>query len=104
MKTDVKDVTNQSSPAATKENIPGLIDSGQVQFDMNWLPNNAVQAGILTDFFARTLRNFQFALPGAIGKTWSFSAYVIAFDPAVPTEDKCTATVTLDITGPATLA
>jgi hypothetical protein len=104
IKVDTKDVTSQSSASATKENIAGLIDSGQVTFDFNWIPGDATHAGILNDCISRTLRNFQLALPASIGLKWSFSAYVIGFDPSVPTDEKCMATVTLDITGPATLA
>jgi hypothetical protein len=104
IKVDVKDATSQSSPSATKENIAGLIDSGQVTFDFNWVPGDATHAGILNDCLARTLRNWQLALPASIGMKWSFSAFVVGFDPGVPTDDKCMATVTLDITGPATLA
>ncbi|HEY2361204.1 MAG TPA: phage tail tube protein [Candidatus Angelobacter sp.] len=102
IKIDIKDVSNMQSPQFFKEKIAGLIDAGQITASMNWIPGNAQQKALLADAFARVTRNFQYLVPG--GLKWSFAAIVSAFDPGTPVGDNCVASVTLDITGPTTLA
>jgi hypothetical protein len=100
-KVDMKDASNMSSPSQTKEIIPGLEDPGQVQLDVNWVPGDAQHKLLLLDKSNKSLRNFQIAV--STGNTWSFSGYVSGFEPNYPVDDKITATITIDITGPATL-
>ena len=104
IKIDAKDATNHGSAQFFKEKIYGLIDAGQVVAEFNWVPGNPQQAGLLADALGRDVRNFQFLLPAAIGLKWSFAALYTGFDPGQPLDDKCTCKVTLDITGPTTLA
>ena len=101
---DVKDATNQNSAQAFKEKIAGLIDAGQVTFDVNWVPGDAQQSALLADALNRTVRNFQWVLPAAVGLKWSFAAIVAKVDHSVPTDDKMVVSFTLDITGPTSLA
>jgi len=101
---DVKDATNQNSAQAFKEKIAGLIDAGQLTFDINWDPGDAQHAGLVADCIGRVVRNFQWVLPPAVGLKWSFAAIVSKIDPSVPTGDKMVVSVTLDITGPTSLA
>jgi hypothetical protein len=103
-KVDMKDATSMSSPSQTKECIPGLEDPGQVQLTANWVPGDPQHALILADKSNKTLKNWKIVLPAQIGKTWSFAGYVSAFEPDYPLDDKIVTTITIDITGPSTLA
>lgn len=98
---DIKDATNMGSTSSTKENIPGLIDSGTVVLQCSWVPGNAQHAGIYTDFINGTLRNFKIVLPATVGKSWGpFTAFVSKYKPAYPVDDKMVIDFTLDISGP----
>lgn len=103
-KVDMKDATSMSSPSQTKEIIPGLEDPGQVQLTVNWVPGDPQHALLLADKTNKTLKNWKIVLPAVIGKTWSFAGYISAFEPDYPLDDKITATIAIDITGPSTLA
>lgn len=103
---DTIDVTNMSSPNAWREFIAGLLDAGEVSFDINYLPGNATHnagTGLVRDLKNRTKRNFQLVMPSSPTTTWNFSAYVTGFEPDFPVEDKIAASVTLKLTGEPTL-
>lgn len=55
------DVTSFDSTA--KEFRAGLVDGGEVTFDMNFVGENAQQQGLRTDLRAGTVRNFKLILP-----------------------------------------
>jgi len=104
---DAIDVTNQSSVNGWKESIGGLLDGGEITFDINYLPTDATHnatAGLINDMQNRTLRNFQLVFPDASSTTWSFSALITGFEPSADVSDKLTASVTLKISGQPTLA
>ena len=77
METDEIDVTTHSSAAAGafREFILGLIDAGSVEFDINYVPGDATHISLRTSFLARSLKNYQCVLPGAV-QTISFAGYV----------------------------
>lgn len=104
-KVDMKDATNMSSPLQTKEIIAGLEDPGQISFEINWVPSDPQQNGLLVDKTAKTLRNWKILFPPTFSKTsWSFAGYVSGFNTTFPVDDRITAAVTIDISGPMTLA
>lgn len=97
------DVTNHDSPSAYREFIPSLIDSGELTFEANWVPSNAVQAQVRTDMVARTRRLFQLVYPTSPAKTHSFAGYITAFNVGNATvDDKLTVSGTIKIDGPIT--
>ena len=101
-----EDVTSHSSTGGWKEKVPTLLDAGQVSFDVNFVPTGATQsysAGLVKDMVNKTKRNFQIIFPDSTTTTWSFSAYVVGFEPSAPVEGKLGASVTLEITGQPTL-
>jgi hypothetical protein len=102
MKMDMKEVSNMLSPATFKEFIAGLRDGGTFTFDCNYLPKDAVQTKLISDFNAGTLKKWQLVLPGGLG-TWSFSGYVDTLNPAIPLDDRATVTGSIKITGQPTL-
>jgi predicted secreted protein len=104
---DPIEVTCHTSTGGWKEFIGGLLDGGEVSFDINYDPVGATHnasTGLIADMVARTVRNFQLVFPDTGSTTWSFAALVTAFEPSEPIDDKLAASVTLKLTGQPTLA
>jgi len=104
---DTIDVTHHSSTAGWREFVGGLLDAGEVSFDINYTPTDATHdasTGLIKDMVDRTVRNFQLVFPDTGNTTWSFSALVTGFEPSEPIDDKLAASVTLKLTGQPTLA
>jgi len=103
---DAVEITHHSSTDGWREFVGGLLDGGEVSFDINFLPTDATHnasTGLLADMMNRTRRNFKLVFPDSGSTTWSFTALVTAFEPAEPTDDKLAASVTLKLTGKPTL-
>src|SRR4051794_34127596 len=101
------EVTNHSSTAGWKERIGGLLDGGEVSFDLNFVPTNATQsysAGLIKDMVGRTKRNFKMVFPDGSSTTWTFGAFVSKFAPKAPVNGQLAASVGLMISGQPTLA
>jgi len=106
MSVDSVEATHQQSPNYWREFIPGLIDGGEVSFDLNHNPDNATQdatVGLAADLKNRTVRNFKVVFPSPSSKEWTFPAFVTEFSPAGPVADRQTASVTLKVSGEPTL-
>jgi predicted secreted protein len=103
--TDEAEVTSHSSAAAGayREFILTLIDAGSIEFDMNYVPSDAVHQNLRSDFTSRTKRNWQLVLPGN-AQTISFSGYVKTFSLEFPTDDAVTASVSIRLTGAVTFS
>lgn len=93
------EATNHSSAGAVREWLAGMLDAGEVSFDLNFLPNHATQdetTGLLSEFLSRSVSNYQLIFPnGQI----NFKALVTGFEPSAPVDDVLTASVTLKVTG-----
>lgn len=105
------DVTHHGSVDGWREYIAGLLDAGEITFDVNFIPTNDTQdvnVGLLLKMKNRVLTNFKIifndALLEANRTTWAFPAYVTQFEPAAPVDDKLSGSVTLKIAGKPTLA
>lgn len=96
-KIDVIDATHMSSPNATREFILGLNDPGECSFDMNFIPGSAADDRIQEVREARAVVSCRIRFPNAV--TWTFDGILTGYEPAVPTADKMTATVTFKVTG-----
>ncbi|MBX6427138.1 MAG: histidine kinase [Variibacter sp.] len=93
---EVVDATHMKSPDRTREFIEGLMAPGEFSFEMNFVPGSAADAKI------RSLRgagkvDCRITFPN--GVTWSFKGIRTTYEPAVPAEDKMTATVGFQVTG-----
>lgn len=97
------DVTNFDSTAGWKEFIPGLIDGGEVQIEMNFIPGNSSQQGLRTNLTGRSSATYSVVWTDT-GETWSFTAYVQSIKPRGGVAEALTATVTFKITGQMTFA
>lgn len=96
------DATHMESPSSYREYIPSLLDSGEVTFDMNFLPNDANQSGLRTDLTGRTKRNWQLVFTDSNTTTYSFAGYVTSIEPSAQIDDKLSASATIKVTGPVT--
>lgn len=93
----VIDVTDLSSTG--KEKRMGLKDEGQLQFTINYIPDNAQHIALRQDRNDRVLRNFQMVFTDTGATQWDFSAYVTSFSVAGGVDGVIEATVTLEISG-----
>jgi predicted secreted protein len=94
---DVVDATHMQSPDRTREFITGLSDPGEASFEMNFVPGSASDAKIREIRSAGSRVKCRITFPNAVA--WTFSGLVTGYEPAVPTDDKMTATVTFKVTG-----
>lgn len=97
------DVTSHDSTDGWREFIGGLLDGGEVSFDVHLIPTNATHDNLWTDLSNRTLRNFQLVFPDGGATTWAFSALVTGFSTNEPIDSQLSASVSLKISGKPTL-
>jgi hypothetical protein len=90
---DVIDKTHMKSPDRGREFMEGLSDPGETSFEMNFVPGSAAEALIL----AKRTRNARITYPNSA--TWTFKGIRTGYEPAVPNEDKMTASVTYKVAG-----
>lgn len=97
---DSVEVTNMSSPDATREFIPSLKEPGEVGFDINWVPGNATDLVFVEMLDEVDARLFEITY-GQVdpARVCSFRGFVTGYELGVPVDDKMTATVTLKISG-----
>jgi len=107
MVADVIDVTVHNSSSPWKKFISGLLEGGEIQLDVNFIPTDPTQSqssGVLSDMVNRVRRNYQLYFPDSGHTTWAFSAVVVGFDMTAAPKDALMATITLRISGAPTLA
>lgn len=94
---DMVDATHMGSPNADREFIIGLNDPGEASFSMNFVPGSAADLKIQAVKAARARIKCRITYPN--GVTWTFSGLLMTYEPAVPTDDKMTATVSFKVSG-----
>lgn len=94
---DQVDVTHMQSPNRRREFVSGLSDPGSASFEMNFVPGSA------SDLKIQEIRGTgeqvlcRITFPNSV--TWQFTGQVESYEPAVPTEDKMTASVSFKVSG-----
>lgn len=91
------DVTAHDSDGNYMEFVPGLVDPGEVEIEVNYDPS--VHDALVADFDENEPRNWQLVFPDAAATTWSISAFLSAFSPEAPVDDKLAASMTFKVTG-----
>lgn len=94
---DMVDATHMQSPNADREFIIGLNDPGEASFEMNFIPGSAADLKIQEIKAARARVKCRITFPN--GVTWTFSGLLMTYEPAVPTDDKMTASVSWKVSG-----
>lgn len=101
MTVDQIDVTHMQSPNRRREFISGLVDGGEASFDMNFVPGSTSDDRLFALLNLPTgqsrRRNLRLSYPN--GVTWSFAGELTGYEPAIPVDDKMSATVTFKVTG-----
>jgi predicted secreted protein len=99
------DVSSHDTPT-WMEKIVGLLDPGQVTFDLNWsaATTQGYATGIWNDMLNRTKRNFKIVVPTLVAKTFSFAAYILDMPHDLPQDGVMRVSVTLEITGSVSVA
>ena len=105
---DVEDVTTHDSTAAWEEVVGTILRSGEISMDIVYDPVAATHknaaGGLLADLVARTPQTYSLIFTDAADTEWTFSAFVVGFEPDMPHEGALTASVTMKLTGQPTLA
>lgn len=100
------DVTNHSSANGFEEFVLGIKKSGQVSFEVNFVPTAATQngtTGLWAEYQNATKANYKMIFPSSYG-TLSFAAFCDGIEPHAPVNGALTAKITLKVTGPVTLS
>lgn len=96
-KADVLDATNFDSPDGYKEFIAGMVDPGDLKFEMNFLPGSASETLILAARASRMRYAAKVTFP--TGQIWQFSLLVLEYSPAAPVDKKMTCQVSGKVSG-----
>ena len=105
IKADVIDVTTHNTATPFKRFISGLLDGGDVTFDVNFIPQDpthSYSAGLLADMLNRTRRNFQIVFPDVGTTTWLIPGIITGFDMTSDPTDVLKASITVKVAGPPT--
>lgn len=94
---DVIDATHMQSPNRTREFISGLSDPGEASFEMNFVPGSPSDVKIREIRTAGDRVKCRITFPNSV--TWTFDGLLTGYEPAVPNDDKMTATVAWKVTG-----
>ena len=105
---DMVDVTSRDS-AGWKEFIGGLIDGGEVTFDILYDPDDsthsATSPGVVGLLTGKTVKGWKLTLSDATPTTvWSFNALVKTFKPKAAMKDALRASITLKVTASISVA
>jgi predicted secreted protein len=103
-KLDMVDCTNMDSQGNYREFKPTLFDAGTFTLTVNYIPQDASQIALQSDYDGKVLRNFQVVIPGASGGTWSFSAYVESISRSYELDKLLVMDVGLKVSGKPTFA
>lgn len=103
--TDIVEATHFGSEQARREFIAGLIDSGEGEFELNYVPGSATDVLVRSAIAARATKAFKITLPTSTG-TWDITGNCvpISMSRSVPIDDRMSATLRVKFTGAQTEA
>jgi len=100
------DVTNHRSPGFSLEYIPGMIDTGECSFTVNYVPANSADPAkplgmLLEQLYAAG--NSPWRIRYADGTFEEFLGSVTGYSRSIPVNDAMTADITMQVSGRPTL-
>lgn len=98
-KADLDDITNMDSATPNREYLPTLLDPGEISLECLFVPGDATQATLQSDYEGQQLSPYQIVLPNGLGTWGPFNAYVTSNDFALPIDKAGTRTIKLKVTG-----
>lgn len=98
---DSIDVSTMDSAAKWREFIPGMLDSGEVTFDVNYDGAAAGVANKLNTSLTADPETWTIAIKGnaSVYGSWAATGFVTGLGFAIPFGDKITQSVTIKFTG-----
>lgn len=104
---DTEDVTSHDSTEAWEEVVATILRSGEISLEIEYDPAAATHknasGGLIYDLAQRASTTWSLVFSDTATTTWSFTAFVVGFEPDAPHDGALTANVTLKITGKPTL-
>jgi predicted secreted protein len=99
MESDEIEVTthNNAPNGRAKEKIPGLIDPGTCDFEINYVADDATHIAVRQAWQNQTKKNFQLLDPQ--GHLATFTGYIMSFPVVYPVGDAINAKISIMITG-----
>ena len=94
---DIVEATHMQSPDGIKEFVLGLSDPGECSYPIHFNASSTTDALYRSIKAARERVKVRITFPNAA--TWTFSALLTGYAPAVPIADRQTAQVTWKVTG-----
>jgi len=92
---DVVEATHYGSPNRRREYIPGLVESGEVSFDMNYVPGS--DSDVLINAAQGVEKRIRLTFPNGVSQV--FNGIRQGYEKNAPLDDRLTATVTFRVTG-----
>ena len=102
VKADMADVTALTD--TWHRRLPVLLDGGEPDVELDYDPDDASQAALITACTGKATATYNIILGGAATETWSFVAYVSDFRPAPKKGEKLSATVKFSVDGAVSVA
>jgi hypothetical protein len=100
METDVVEITHLDSANAHKDFIPGLIDGGSVEVELQFETAGTAFNTLVTDFQARTVQAYEILFSNTGASTLSFSAFITSLSPQISgAGERVTASVGFKVSG-----
>lgn len=93
------ELTHMESPSRTREFVPGLVDTGEVTFEGNFVYADPGQAGLLGVLGSGVNRGYSITFPFATAVTCSFTGILTHFEVGAPVDDKLGFSGSIKITG-----
>lgn len=101
---DVLDATVHNTATPWREFISGLLDGGEIQMELNFIPTGATHTaaasgGLLYAFRNREQANYQLVFPDSGNTTWTIPALVTGFEMSADPAEILSASVTFKVNG-----
>jgi len=101
---DTVEVSSRDSTGQAKEYLAGMVDNGEVTFDLVYDPDAVTHSasasgGLVTLLAAGTLNNFRVSFADSTATTATFAGLVTQFQPTMPLNGAQTASVTIKVSG-----
>ena len=97
---DAVEVTHLNSDDQFREYVPGLMDAGEVTFELNYVP--LVSDVIIAALTAASIGQFKITAQGGVNCV--FRGIVTSYQGQSPVDDRMTASVTIKVTAKPTWA
>jgi len=94
---DSIDISTMDSTTKWREFIPGMLDAGEITFDVNYDGSDGGNANVLSGAIAEATEAWTITFPDT--STWVASGFITGLGHAIPFDDKITQSVTIKFTG-----